>query len=118
MNDKWNMAIVSKGKGTNSRQKNTSVDPQKNNCWEIMKCGRESGGERIGELCVCPAAVFTALPDGEYNNGKFLGRRCWRVAGTLCEDKVQGTFARKIENCRQCEFYKLVKEQEGDDFVE
>ena len=72
------------------------------NCWEYLCCGREPGGEKVAELCTCPAATFSAIYDGQYNNGKNLGRRCWRIAGTLCADKVQGTFASKIETCRQC----------------
>jgi len=91
---------------------------EKLNCWEFLRCGREPGGEKALELCVCPAAVFSAIPDGKYNNGDCLGRRCWRLAGTLCNNKVQGTFAKKIETCRQCLFYLKVKAEEGEDFVE
>lgn len=57
-------------------------------CWEYMKCGRNSGsGMR------CPA----------YPN---FGRVCWVVAGTFCEGKAQGTFARKCEDCRKCRFFR------------
>ncbi len=63
------------------------------NCWEFKKCGREAGGARAAELGVCPA-----YPDH--------GKHCARVAGTLCGGKVQGTFAMKVADCMQCEFYK------------
>jgi methyl-accepting chemotaxis protein len=67
--------------------------PQVLNCWEFKKCGREAGGAKAGELGVCPA-----YPDH--------GSDCARKAGTLCGGKVQGSFARKIVNCQQCDFYR------------
>jgi hypothetical protein len=63
------------------------------NCWEFKKCGRTPGGEKAKELGVCPA-----YPKD--------GTHCARTAGTLCGGKVQGTFASKLSNCMQCEFYK------------
>jgi hypothetical protein len=63
------------------------------NCWEFTKCGREEGGKNAEELGVCPA-----YPDH--------GTHCARVAGTLCEGQTQGTFAQKLQNCGECEFYK------------
>ena len=45
---------------------------QKINCWEYMQCERHPGGNKVAELCLCPATVFTALPDGQYNAGKTL----------------------------------------------
>jgi hypothetical protein len=63
------------------------------NCWEFMECGREEGGEKVEALGTCPA-----YPD--------YGRQCARVSGTLCKGKVQGTFAMKLANCMQCNFYR------------
>ncbi len=63
------------------------------NCWEFKKCGREKGGAKAHELGVCPS-----YPQD--------GNNCARVAGTLCGGKVQGTFATKLANCLQCDFYK------------
>ena len=83
-----------------------------------MGCGREPGGANVAALCVCPAASITMYPDGKYNGGICLGRRCWRVAGTLCGGVVQGTYASKIGNCRACPFYQKVQEEEGAAFVE
>lgn len=63
------------------------------NCWEFKKCGREAGGAKAVELGVCPA----------YPNH---GNHCARVTGTLCGGKVQGSFALKLKNCMECDFYK------------
>ena len=63
------------------------------NCWEVKNCGRTPGGAKAKELGVCPA----------YPNH---GAHCARIAGTLCGGKVQGTFASKLANCMQCDFYK------------
>lgn len=83
----------------------------KQNCWEYKQCGREPGGEKAVELGICPAASDTSY-DG-INKGKNAGRFCWAVAGTFCEDSVQGTFADKRESCTKCNFFKLVRMDEG-----
>lgn len=88
------------------------------NCWEFINCGREPSGNKVSELCECPAAVIKAIPDGQYNGGICFGRRCWRMAGTLCNNEIQGTFSKKINSCRQCLFYLKVKKEEGENFVE
>ncbi|MDI6815946.1 MAG: hypothetical protein QME41_01970 [Actinomycetota bacterium] len=59
------------------------------NCWEMKKCGRDLSND-------CPAYPAN-------------GCECWRVAGTMCGGKVQGTFAQKLVNCMECDFYKAVK---------
>ena len=63
------------------------------NCWEFKQCGREEGGAKVAELGVCPAH-----PDH--------GRDCATMAGTLCNGKVQGSFAQKLHDCAQCQFYQ------------
>jgi hypothetical protein len=85
------------------------------NCWEFKKCGREPGGVKSEELGVCLAAITEAV-DGVHG-GKNGGRACWAVCGTLCGGEVQGTFADKIGNCKVCDFYKLVWEENIEDFV-
>ena len=60
-------------------------------CWEYMECCRDVNNE-----VKCPAYPH-------------FGQVCWAVAGTLCAGKVQGTFAQKIDDCRNCRFYKRVK---------
>ncbi len=59
-------------------------------CWRYMKCGREFDSEEK-----CPA----------YPN---YGRICWVVAGSFYEGKIFGTFAQKFEDCRKCDFYKML----------
>ena len=84
---------------------------KRKNCWEVMKCGRQPGGENVEKLGICPAAV-----SGNYNGtnkGKFRGRFCWAVTGTLCEGDVQGTYAQKVMDCIHCKFFKYVNEEEG-----
>jgi diguanylate cyclase (GGDEF)-like protein/PAS domain S-box-containing protein len=56
-------------------------------CWEEKKCGQTT----------CPS----------YDNRKNL--RCWEVAGTYCGGKVQGTFAKKLGDCRKCEVYQRAR---------
>jgi len=87
----------------------------KENCWEFKNCGRQPGGSNVTELGVCPASQETAA-DG-INAGRNGGRSCWVLAGTLCGNKVQGTFATKLANCLQCEFYQKVRGEEGEAFV-
>jgi hypothetical protein len=83
----------------------------KQNCWEFKKCGREPGGAKTAELGVCAAAT-EARANGA-NSGRNGGRTCWVIAGTLCGGAVQGSYAMKLANCMACEFYKLVKSEEG-----
>jgi len=86
----------------------------KRNCWEFKKCGRQPGGFKSMELGVCPAAANESL-DGVHE-GANAGRSCWVVAGTLCGGEVQGTYAKKSSNCRQCDFYLMVAGEEGEKF--
>ncbi|MFH1654197.1 MAG: methyl-accepting chemotaxis protein [Pseudomonadota bacterium] len=58
-------------------------------CWKEQNCNKES----------CPAF------------GK-LGVKCWYIAGTLCGDGVQGEYAHKIGNCKDCILYL---KHSGDD---
>lgn len=81
------------------------------NCWEFKNCGRQPGGAKTAQLGVCTAATERRI-DG-VNRGKNGGRGCWALAGTLCGGVVQGTFATKLTNCKACEFYNLVKAEEG-----
>ena len=71
------------------------------NCWEFMECGREEGGRNSIELGVCPT-----YPDH--------GRGCWRIVGTFCDGEVQGTYAKKIDSCRQCDFFNRVTIEEKE----
>jgi hypothetical protein len=89
---------------------------KKTNCWEYQTCGRQSVNDDIFEAVgTCPASTERCL-DG-VNDGKNAGRSCWGVAGTLSGDQVQGDYASKIDTCLKCEFYELVRREEGDRFV-
>ncbi|HBG18243.1 MAG TPA: hypothetical protein DDY32_02935 [Desulfobulbaceae bacterium] len=80
------------------------------NCWEYKKCGREPGGRNADKDGVCPAAADDTF--NTFNNGINAGRSCWLVAGTFCDHKIMGTFAEKIDTCKNCSFYKKVQEEE------
>ncbi len=85
---------------------------KKQNCWEYHNCGREPGGRKVSELGLCPAAG-----DNSYsgiNSGINGGRFCWAVAGTLCGGKVRGSFAEKRTSCITCDFFKMIREEEGN----
>lgn len=84
------------------------------NCWEYMRCGREPNGLRVGSRGVCQAALEYAASD--MHGGKNGGRVCWAVSGTLCGGCVQGSFACKIKDCMQCDFYNLVQKEEDEVF--
>ncbi|ACL16511.1 two-CW domain-containing protein [Methanosphaerula palustris] len=84
------------------------------NCWEFKKCGREPGGVNVSDLGICPAS--TEIQTDGVNHGKNGGRACWAISGTMCGGKVQGTFASKIGNCLNCEFYQQVQWEEKPRF--
>lgn len=83
----------------------------KKNCWEHTLCGRQPGGEKTGELGVCPVTKFTRAHG--INSGINGGRSCWAIEGTFCGGEVQGSFAQKMGSCMQCDFYKEVRREEG-----
>ena len=62
------------------------------NCWEIMDCDRME----------CPA----------YGD---IRRRCWYLAGTMCQNCDGREFPYKMENCRHCQVYK---QNTGDELQE
>jgi len=87
---------------------------KRKNCWEIMKCGREPDGNKISEFGICPAS--TDIRADGINEGINGGRACWAIAGTFCRGRIQGTFARKLGDCKKCKFYKIVIREEGVDY--
>jgi rubrerythrin len=92
----------------------TPAGSSKSNCWEFKSCGRQPAGTHAHGLGACPAAAEQRL-DG-IHDGKNAGRACWVVAGTLCGGDIQGTFAQKFRDCRRCDFYGRVREEEGERF--
>lgn len=87
----------------------------KKNCWEVIKCGRQPGGDKINELGECPASL-TSKFDG-INNGQHGGRVCWAIVGTFCGGTPQGTHLEKIMDCIHCTFFKQVNDDESSAFV-
>lgn len=85
------------------------------NCWDFLDCGRELGGRNAYEMGVCPAATFVWF-DG-LHGGKNAGRTCWIIGGTMCYGKVQGSFDEKFKECGKCEFYRTVREKEGENMI-
>jgi len=88
---------------------------RKMNCWEVLKCGRGPGGANVGELGVCPAATFKKGND--IHGGKNGGRCCWAVAGTFSKGKALGIYVEIVKTCLNCDFYMLVKGEEGGEFL-
>jgi len=84
---------------------------EKQNCWDIEKCGREVGGPKVHEFGVCPAATDVTA-DG-LNGGKNGGRICWAITGTFCGGEIQGIFAEKITSCMACTVLKRVMAEEA-----
>jgi hypothetical protein len=88
---------------------------RKENCWEVLKCGREPGGVNAMTMGVCPAAS-DASADG-FNGGECGGRICWAIGGTFCAGVAQGSSAQKIASCMLCPFFKQVRHEEGKQFL-
>jgi hypothetical protein len=86
----------------------------KRNCWEFKRCGRQPQGFHVHDLGVCPATLEQKL-DGVHE-GVNAGRSCWVVAGTLCKGQQEGIFAQKFKNCKECDFYLKVRDEEQTDF--
>ena len=64
---------------------------------------------------MCPAAQPSEY-DGT-NEGTHSGRFCWIVAGTFCGGELQGTCAKKLMSCLECEFLRQVNEDQDRDFI-
>lgn len=88
---------------------------KKLNCWEYKRCDRQPGGTKVAELGLCPAATEARLEN--VNGGKNGGRACWALTGTLCGNKVQGTFAGKLGDCQLCDFFQEVQQEENGRYL-
>ena len=89
----------------------TIVGPRRVNCWEIIKCGREPGGDRVDAHSPCPAAL-DAISDG-VNGGVCGGRVCWAISGTFCGTEVEANEAARLASCFGCNFFSQVLQEEG-----
>ncbi len=76
-----------------------------------MECGREPKGieDRMYDTCSVP--TFTEA-DG-LNDGKNGGRICWAIAGTFGNGNVTGKYACEKFSCANCDFFKLVSDEQG-----
>ncbi|UCH80419.1 MAG: PilZ domain-containing protein [Nitrospiraceae bacterium] len=84
---------------------------EKQNCWEFKECGREPGGYEVDKFGICSASTLIEA-DG-LNHGINGGRICWAVAGTFLNGKVTGKYASDKFSCINCDFFKLVSDEEG-----
>lgn len=89
--------------------------PKRRNCWEFMNCGREPGGVNTAKMGTCSAALPSRY-DG-VNKGHYAGRFCWVLSGLPAKADEQGAYARKLLSCVDCEFFKLIQEEEGGHFI-
>jgi hypothetical protein len=80
-----------------------------------MQCGREDGGARVDKIGVCPASVEKRV--NGVHGGLNGGRACWVIPQTLCDGKMQGSFAFKLGLCHECDFYRTVSSEEGENFM-
>jgi len=80
------------------------------NCWEYYSCGREPNGKNVKKKGIC--SVFEADNFDGINNGKYGGRICWAVSGTLCIENIEGVLAKKIDSCLRCDFFRKVQKEE------
>jgi signal transduction histidine kinase len=79
------------------------------NCWEYMHCKYGPGS-----VHACPAAVDET--SNGVNGGIKAGRICWTIPNTTCFDDLMGEFAEKRDLCFSCDFFRLVKGEEGEGF--
>ena len=88
----------------------------KSNCWDYMLCGLEHGGEAIGESGSCSVVKYSGFNrvNGGYNGGRY----CWKIVGTFPDNDTCCPHALEIGDCTLCKFYKIVKNEEGENFVQ
>jgi hypothetical protein len=84
---------------------------QKVNCWDFRKCGEKSDGTSAGQPKPCDVAAEEKCD--QINHGRNGGRVCWFIRQKRAERKDKG-FAMMC--CSQCDFYKMVEKEEGDNF--
>jgi CheY-like chemotaxis protein len=84
------------------------------NCWEFHGCDVEPLSDYVIDYRVC-AATWTEELHGVHG-GKNAGRACWAVVGSMsCGDREN--ICLHAVTCEECDFYKAVMEEEGDNFV-
>jgi hypothetical protein len=89
------------------------------NCWELKKCKRIDKDELRDDDDLGVCRVYTEKFLDGLNDGKNGGRICWIIDSALCDEKLTtGFIINRNFNCQNCEFYKLVREEQGEKFKE
>jgi hypothetical protein len=90
----------------------------KMNCWDFNNCGREHGGRNVEKYGKCHSIQYKSF--NGINGGLFGGRYCWHITGTYQdrEPTCKTLLKKNIESCDYCDFYLLVKKEEGENFVQ
>src|SRR5450756_1298959 len=83
----------------------------KKNCWEVKACERFTS--ILGDAS-CPVCKETKLHG--IHGGVNGGRACWTIPHTKCGGITQGRFGNKFANCRECNFYNMVRNEEKGAF--
>ena len=100
------------GTGSSTATPPGTQEGHKLNCWEFKRCGREPGGDRVGELGECPAPLDASAD--RMNSGRNAGRICWAVSGHFSDDgEIRCATAKELVSCMACEFFKSVLQEEG-----
>ncbi len=84
----------------------------KKNCWEIKACGKCTSALGDDACPVCKESKLDGVHDGV--NG---GRACWAVPHTKCGGVTQGSLGEKFVDCSGCDFYNMVRNEEGGSFL-
>ena len=109
------MDIIHKKKHSTSDDQPRTQETELLNCWEVLGCGREPGGDRADIDGVCLAAL--AEEHDGVNGGINGGRRCWRIVGTIYEGSMEGDACNKLAHCAHCRFFSRVLNEMGEDYA-
>ena len=69
-----------------------------------MRVSLDKGKRPCWALEDCPIETRRNCPAWEYQ----MGHLCWFINGTVCHGKVQDSWQKKMELCRQCEVFRSV----------
>jgi CheY-like chemotaxis protein len=86
------------------------------NCWEFRKCGKTPFDGTTDRANICPVSIEVQL-DG-IHGGKNAGRACWTIAGSMCDNGLQGSVFEKYNTCEKCSFYLALKEEETHNYCD
>jgi hypothetical protein len=87
------------------------------NCWQFMGCGLQMKGNLLTfrKPYVCP--VLSEKKFDGIHGGKNAGRACWMISHTICNGTRQDSLELKYKTCTICDFYRLVMEDEENNFI-